>query len=167
MTLTLHTLKPKPGARTKSFRVGRGNASGRGTTAGRGTKGQRARTGGRKGLKLKGLKQMLLQFPKLRGFKSRYPKRATVALANLAKAFNAGEKIDLAALKGKRLVRKTAGAAKIVGAEDIGKALMLTGIATSASAKAAIEKAGGAVHENMKTREHENTRSQEHKNRLS
>ncbi len=94
---------------------------------------------------------MLLQFPKLRGFKSRHPKSATVALANLVKAFNAGEKIDLAALKGKRLVSKTASAAKIVGAEEVGKVLMLTGLAASASAKAAIEKAGGAVHENMKT----------------
>lgn len=65
---------PKKGSRTKKFRVGRGYATGRGTTAGRGTKGQRARTpGGRKRLKLKGLKQMLLAFPKSRGFNSMYP----------------------------------------------------------------------------------------------
>ncbi|MEK7115824.1 MAG: 50S ribosomal protein L15 [Patescibacteria group bacterium] len=146
MTLTLHTIKPQKGARTKSFRIGRGNASGRGTTAGKGTKGQRARTGGRKGLKLKGMKQMLLQIPKLRGFKSRYPKVATVTLANLAMRFTAGEKIDLRALKSKRLVPNTFTAAKIVGAEKILTALTLSGLAVSRSAKAAIEKAGGSVH---------------------
>lgn len=145
MTLTLHTIAPAVGARKKSFRVGRGNASGRGTTAGRGTKGQRARTGGRKRLKLKGLKQMLLQFPKLRGFRSRFPKAATVSLANLAKRCAAGEKVDLASLKAKRLIAKTVLSAKLVGAEDVGKALTIVGISTSASAKTAIEKAGGKV----------------------
>ncbi len=144
MTLTLHTIKPKKGARTKSFRIGRGNASGRGTTAGKGTKGQRARSGGRNQLKLKGMKQMLLQFPKLRGFRSRYAKDATVTLVKLAKAFNAGEKITLAALKSKGLVSKNAETAKVVGVGEA-KSFTLTGVATSASVKTAIEKAGGKV----------------------
>ncbi len=145
MPLSLHTIKPKKGSRTKSFRVGRGNASGRGTTAGRGTKGQRARTGGRKGLKLKGMKQMLLQFPKLRGFQSRHPKAATVTLANLAARFTAGEKVDIRALKSKHLVSNIATSVKIVGAGNIEKALTLSGIAVSTAAKAAIERAGGSV----------------------
>lgn len=145
MTLTLHTIKPRKGARTKSFRIGRGNASGRGTTAGKGTKGQRARSGGRNQLKLKGMKQMLLQFPKLRGFRSRYPKDATVSLVELAKRFGAGEKIDLKQLKSKGLIEKTATSAKVLGAGDVGKALTLSGVSASAAAKAAIEKAGGKV----------------------
>lgn len=143
MTLTLHTIAPAAGARKKSFRVGRGNASGRGTTAGRGTKGQRARTGGRKRLKLKGLKQMLLQFPKLRGFQSRFPKAATVTLVNLAKRYTASEKVTVASLKAKRLIAKTALSAKIVGTGEVGTSLTIVGIGASASAKAAIEKAGG------------------------
>ena len=53
MSISMHTLKPAHGSRTKKFRIGRGNASGRGTTAGRGTKGQRARAGGRNKLKVK------------------------------------------------------------------------------------------------------------------
>jgi large subunit ribosomal protein L15 len=145
MSLTLHTITPAKGARKKSFRVGRGNASGRGTTAGRGTKGQRARTGGRNKLKLKGLKQMLLAFPKLRGFQSRYPKAQTVPLARIVKTFTAGERIDLKALKSKGLVTKSAGYAKIVGSDEVGKPLHVLDIAISASAKAAIEKAGGSI----------------------
>ncbi len=143
-SLSLNTIAPQKGARTKSFRIGRGNASGRGTTAGKGTKGQRARSGGRKGLKLKGLKQMLLSFPKLRGFQSRFPKAETVTIPRLAKAFNAGEKVTIASLKAKRLVSSTASRAKIVGGGDVGKVLVVSGVLASATAKAAIEKAGGS-----------------------
>lgn len=145
MSLNLHTLAPAKGARTKSFRVGRGEGSGRGKTAGKGTKGQRARTGGRRGLKLKGMKQMILGFPKLRGFKSRYMKADTVTIEKIVKAFNAGERIDIKALKAKDLVSSTAMTAKIVGAADVGKKLTFTNIKASATAKAAIEKAGGSL----------------------
>lgn len=145
MELTLHTVRPAKGARTKTFRVGRGNASGRGTTSGKGTKGQRARTGGRNKLKLKGLKQMLLAFPKLRGFQSRYPKPATVTLAALAKAFPAGVRIDLKAMKEKELVTKSAQSAKIVGSGKIDKALKIVNVQASAQAKASIEAAGGSL----------------------
>ena len=144
MSLTLHTLAPAKGARTKSFRVGRGEGSGRGKTGGKGTKGQRSRTGGRRGLKLKGLKQMLLGFPKLRGFKSRYAKAATVSLEKAAKVFSAGEKIDVKALKSKGLIPNTSELAKVVGAADVGKALSFMDVKSSASAKAAVEKAGGS-----------------------
>jgi len=143
MSLTLHTLKPKTGAKTKKFRLGRGEGSGRGKTAGRGTKGQRARSGGRNKLKMKGVRQMLLSFPKLRGFKSRFPKPATVSLERVAKAFKAKDRIDLRALKAKRLVPQTAGAAKLVGAAKIEKSLTLVGIKASQAAKDAVEKAGG------------------------
>ena len=57
--LTLHNLKSKKGVRKKKRRLGRGNSSGRGTYCGRGQKGQRSRSGGKKGLKLKGFKQSL------------------------------------------------------------------------------------------------------------
>lgn len=145
MTLALHTIKPAKGSRTKAFRIGRGNASGRGTTAGRGTKGQRARTGGRKGLKLKGMKQMLLQFPKLRGFRSRFQKPATVTLTSLSRAFPSGATVDLQALQAKRLVSPRATRAKLVGAGAVTSVFALSGISASISAKTAIEKAGGSV----------------------
>jgi large subunit ribosomal protein L15 len=143
MSLSLSTLAPAKGARKKSFRVGRGNASGRGTTAGKGTKGQRARTGGRNRLKLKGLKQMLLSFPKLRGFQSRYMKPVTLPIERVEKAFAANEKIDVRALKAKGLMPKSALLAKVVGSSAT-KALTFVNVLSSASAKAAVEKAGGS-----------------------
>jgi large subunit ribosomal protein L15 len=144
MTLTLHTLAPKHGARTKSFRIGRGHGSGRGKTAGKGTKGQKSRTGGGKKLKLKGLKQMLLSFPKNRGFQSRYQKSASVQLKKL-EAFKNGEIVNLASLRKEGIIKRTDLSAKIVGSGELSKKLVIEKIGASASAKAAIEKAGGSI----------------------
>ena len=144
MALTLHTIAPKPGARKKKFRIGRGNSSGRGTTAGRGTKGQRARTGGRKRLKLKGLKQMLLSFPKLRGFTSRFVKPVAIPLERIAKAFPADARIDIGTLKSKELIPRSADFVKLVGNTGVDKAYTFVNIVATAPAKAAVEKAGGS-----------------------
>lgn len=43
--MKLHDLKPRPGAKKRRKRVGRGISAGQGKTAGRGTKGQGARSG--------------------------------------------------------------------------------------------------------------------------
>lgn len=151
MSLELHTLKPGKGAKTKRFRVGRGEGSGSGKTAGRGTKGQRSRTGGRRGLKLKGLKQMILAFPKSRGFTSRFPETGTVPVERLMKAFPAAAKIDVAKLKAKGLIAKTSGRAKLVGTADVKVAYSFVGVQASETAKAAIEKAGGTFAREKKT----------------
>lgn len=144
MTLSLHTLKPAHGARTKTFRIGRGHGSGRGKTAGKGTKGQKSRTGGKKGLQLKGMKQMLLSFPKTRGFQSRIPKARAISFAQL-ESFPAGTSITIESLRGKGLMMRRDITAKIVGTGPAKKAYKVSGIAVSAPAKAAIEAAGGTV----------------------
>ncbi len=66
MIITLSSLKPQKN-RKKKKRVGRGNSSGHGTYSGRGIKGQRSRSGGKKGLKLKGLKVFISQVKKAKG----------------------------------------------------------------------------------------------------
>jgi large subunit ribosomal protein L15 len=144
MSLSLNTLKPAHGSRTKSFRIGRGHGSGRGKTAGKGTKGQKARTGGGKKLQLKGLKQMLLSFPKNRGFQSRYPKARAIPLAKL-ESFGAGTTVSVDTLREKGLMTRRDVTAKIVGTGTLSKALKVSGITVSATAKAAIEKAGGSI----------------------
>jgi len=70
----LRTIMPLRLSNLSSFRdqkpkkrKGRGNASGRGNYSSRGMKGQRSRAGGKKGLKLKGLRQMSRSIPKQRG----------------------------------------------------------------------------------------------------
>ncbi len=140
---------PAEGSRTKKVRIGRGHGSGKGKTAGRGHKGQRARSGGRNKLKLKGLKQMFLGFPKSRGFTSHYVKAEIVPLDRLLEAVRAPRTLELASLKKAKLVGSTALSAKIVDAKDKELqpkiALKLVGIAVSASVKEKIEKAGGSV----------------------
>ena len=145
--LKLHSMKPAKGAKNYSRRVGRGPGSGRGKTAGRGTKGQKARTGGRKGLKLKGLKFITARLPKLRGFSSPHAKDRTVTLREVAKAFAKGGSIVTPSELVKRgLVKGGRGSAvKILGGAELKTKLTVKGCKLSAGAKAAIEKAGGTV----------------------
>ena len=144
MALTLNTIAPNKGARTKSFRIGRGEGSGRGKTAGRGTKGQRARTGGRKNLKLKGIKQMILGFPKNRGFQSKFTTVHSLPLERVAEVYTSTAKIDIKSLIAKGLLPKMAERAKLIGTAEVKSALTFVNILASASAKAAIEHAGGS-----------------------
>ncbi|MDO8584327.1 MAG: 50S ribosomal protein L15 [bacterium] len=149
MSLNLHTLRPAKGARTKSFRIGRGLGSGRGKTAGRGTKGQRSRSGGRSGLQLKGMKQMLLAFPKSRGFQSLYSKLTTVPLTRLDK-FADNTKITLALLKKEHMVSRSSKGAKLVGVGPVTKKWIIDGLELSSGAKKAIESAGGSIAKKKK-----------------
>ena len=143
MTLTLHTLKPARGSKTRRFRVGRGNASGSGTTAGRGTKGQRARAGGRNKLKLKGIKQMLLRIPKNRGFQSGIAHPEAVTLAQLERWCKNGDRVTLADLQKRNLVPANAPGVKILNTGSLTKKLTLVAFTASAEARKAVEKAGG------------------------
>lgn len=141
----MHTLAPKKGSRTKAFRIGRGPGSGRGKTAGRGTKGQRSRTGGKKKLGLKGMRHMLLAFPKMHGFQSRFPKAVTLTLKQLEKHFENGALVNIEALRNAGLLVRTDRKAKIVGTGVISKKITVSSdILVSETAKAAIEKAGGS-----------------------
>ncbi len=150
MSLSLHTLAPNPGSRTKTFRVGRGAGSGSGKTAGRGTKGQRSRAGGRNKLRLKGMKQMLLSFPKMRGFRSYQSKAKSISLAQL-ETLNDGTVVTLEGLRNVGLANRSVLAAKIVGNSGLTKKLVIgRGILLTTGAKAAIEKAGGSVQAKKK-----------------
>lgn len=144
MAITLHNLQPARGSRRRKIRVGRGNASGRGTYSTRGQKGQRARSGGRSGLKLKGLKRRLLNLPKIGGFKSRYSKLAPVNISALNEHFKDGERVTLARLWQLGLVDNKM-QAKILGDGELKKKLVLAGLAVSESARKKIEEAGGSV----------------------
>lgn len=150
MPVGLNTLKPNPGSTTRTVRVGRGNASGHGTFSGRGIKGQRARSGGRKHGRKRGLKMMLLQLPKSRGFQSLEGKASVVNLGELG-VFPTGAIVtpELLVKKGLILDCKYV---KILGNGKLSNALKIHANAFSASAKTAIEAAGGtctvlAVHE--------------------
>lgn len=145
MVLHLGQLHPAAGSRRRKKRVGRGNASGHGTYSTRGLKGQRARSGSRKGLKLKGLKARLQTVPKRRGFKSPYPKASVVNITQLQATFADGAAITPAALAKVGLVDRTAVSVKILGQGTLSRKLTVRGCRVSASAKKLIEAAGGSV----------------------
>ncbi|MBP6944439.1 50S ribosomal protein L15 [Patescibacteria group bacterium] len=145
MAISLHSVASKPGSRQRVKRLGRGPGSGRGKTSGKGTKGQRARTGGKSSLKLKGMKQMLLAFPKNRGFQSRFAKDLALRVSRL-NVLAADVPVTLQVLQAAGLVRRSDRSAKVIAGGELTKALTIAaGVFVSKGAKAEIERAGGKV----------------------
>ncbi|MFH1236260.1 MAG: 50S ribosomal protein L15 [Parcubacteria group bacterium] len=143
MVLELHTLSRTFDKKRK--RVGRGNASGHGSYSTRGQKGQRARSGGRRGLKRRGLKQFLHQLPKRRGFTSPYGKLATMNLGQLDQAFQNGDTVTHRLLISKGLIRASSRGVKVLGAGKFSKKLTVIADGFSESARSTITKAGGSA----------------------
>lgn len=142
--MKLNSIKPAEGAKHYKRRVGRGIGSGLGKTAGRGHKGQRSRAGGYHKVGFEGGQMpMHRRLPK-RGFKSRSLQfNAEVALGVL-NTLGVAE-VDLLTLKEAGLVDQLTKVVKVVNTGSLAKVVNLRGIAVSASAKLAIEAAGGSV----------------------
>jgi large subunit ribosomal protein L15 len=149
--MNLNEIRDNPGARLKSKRLGRGIGSGKGKTSGKGVKGQKAR----EGVSLNGFEGGQLpiyrRLPK-RGFSNIFRKEyAPLNLGTLEAAIVAG-KLDGAApltedmLRAAGLVRggKVAGV-RLLGSGEITRAIHITVSGASATAVAAVEKAGGSV----------------------
>ncbi|MDQ1343325.1 MAG: large subunit ribosomal protein [Patescibacteria group bacterium] len=142
------SLSPNEGSQKAPIRRGRGNGSGKGTFSGRGCKGQGSRTGkGKFNPAFEGGQTPLFRrLPKLRGFTSLNQIRFEVVnLDDLQALADAGvTEIDTLLLVDKGLVRKVA-PVKILGSGELKAKLTVKANAASASAKAAIEKAGGTL----------------------
>lgn len=146
MPLNLHSLKPNKNAKKKRKRVGRGDGSNKGTYSGRGLKGQRARSGGKSGLKLRGLRDVLFSLPKLGGFNSNRPDPSVVNVEDVNEVFSDGDTITPQSLVEAGLIDEVGdGGVKVLGNGDIEIGITLRGCDTSKSAKAKIEEAGGTV----------------------
>ncbi len=145
MALKLHNLRPAKGAKKRKRRLGRGDASGFGSYSTRGMKGQRSRSGGKGGLKLRGMKAIIQSMPKIGGFKSGKPKFQIVNLNELDKNFKDKDIVTVTKLINKKLVDSRKPGIKILGDGKITKKLTVKIEKISASAIEAIEKAGGKV----------------------
>lgn len=144
--MNLSNLKPRPGAKHRTKRLGCGESSGHGKTSGKGHKGQKARSGGSIRLGFEGGQMPLIRRIPKRGFnnaqfKTRY---AVVNLGDLER-FDNGTQIDEAMLREAGLVRGSIDGVKILGDGELTKNLAVTASKVSASAKEKIEKAGGSV----------------------
>ncbi len=124
-------------------RVGRGIAAGQGKTAGRGTKGQKSRTGSSRKPGFEGGQNPLMQkLPKLHGFTSHKTAPEVVYTGQLD-AVN-GKTIDNAALAAAGLVSNAHVMVKLIVKGDVTKPKDVRIQTASATAIAAIEKAGGS-----------------------
>lgn len=142
--MQLNTLQPAEGSNPAAKRKGRGQGSGNGKMAGRGHKGQKSRSGGMPKVGFEG-GQMPLQrrLPKI-GFTSRKAKFVSEIRLDTISRLDA-EVIDVAALKAADLISDVIKEVKVINSGEITKAVKLSGLRTTASAKAAIEAAGGSV----------------------
>ena len=148
--MELHNLKPAKGSTHLSKRVGRGQGSGKGGTATRGHKGAKSRSGYSRKLGFEG-GQMPLQrrVPKF-GFtninRKEYQGVNLDTLQSLVDAGKIKDTVDLQVLIDNRLARKTE-LVKILGRGELKAKLNITAHKFTASAKEAIEKAGGTATE--------------------
>ena len=146
----LNELSPREGSTKNRMRVGRGPGSGKGKTAGRGVKGQKSRSG----VAIRGFEggQMPLhmRMPK-RGFNNPFAKTfAEVNLWRIEQAIAAGKLdakkvIDGEALVAAGVVRRVLDGVKLLGKGELTSKLDITVYAATASARAAVEKAGGKL----------------------
>jgi large subunit ribosomal protein L15 len=148
--MKLNQIADNEGARKGRMRVGRGIGSGKGKTAGRGVKGQKSRTG----VAIKGFEggQMPLyrRLPK-RGF--RPPHQKTWQVINIGaiqkaiddKKLDAAKPIDGAAMLAAGLFKSAWDGVRLLGKGEIKTKIEVKVAGASASAIAAVEKAGGKV----------------------
>ncbi|MCD8502120.1 MAG: 50S ribosomal protein L15 [Bacillaceae bacterium] len=143
--MKLHELKPAEGSRKERKRIGRGIGSGTGKTAGKGHKGQNARSGGgvRPGFE-GGQMPIFRRLPK-RGFTN--PTRKEYAIVNLEtlNRFDEGVEVTPELLIESGIVKNEKDGIKILGEGNIEKKLTVKAHKFSASAKEAIEAAGGTT----------------------
>ena len=146
----LNELSPREGSTKNRMRVGRGPGSGKGKTGGRGVKGQKSRTGvaiaGFEG----GQMPLHMRMPK-RGFNNPFRKEfAEVNFWRIEQAIAAGKldakkPIDAAALVKAGVIRKARDGVKLLGKGALSSKIEITVYAASATAREAVEKAGGKL----------------------
>ncbi|MFM8883331.1 MAG: 50S ribosomal protein L15 [Solirubrobacterales bacterium] len=148
----LHSLSPAPGSRRPRKRVGRGEGSGFGKTAGRGQKGYGSRSGAKDRTRFEG-GQMPIQkrMRKLRGpnmkksmpFERFRTHTQAVNIGDLDARFDSGAEVTIEALGAKGLGSRPGVPVKILAKGQISKPLTVHAHGFSASAREAIEAAGG------------------------
>ena len=143
--MKLHELSPAEGSTKESKRIGRGHGSGQGKTAGKGHKGQWARSGGgvRPGFE-GGQTPIHRRLPK-RGFNNKFRKEYVIVNLSALSGVEAGTVVDYDFVMANKLAKqvKDNSGLKVLGTGELKNAITVKAAKFSASAKEAIEKAGG------------------------
>ena len=148
--MKLNELHDNPGATKTRKRVARGPGSGKGKTAGRGIKGQKSRSGVAINSYEGGQMPLYMRLPK-RGFNK--PNRKSYAVVNLGliEKFITEGKLDASgtitedALVASGLVRRKLDGVRVLAKGEITSKVNLQVAGASASARDAVEKAGGTL----------------------
>jgi large subunit ribosomal protein L15 len=144
--MRLHDLKPRPGAKHRTKRLGQGESSGHGKTSGRGGKGQTARSGSSIRIGFEGGQMPLIRRIPKRGFNNaRFTVRYSPVNVGDLEKFDNGARVDETALRAVGLANGKSAGVKILGNGELSKKLTVSVSAFSASAKAKIEAKGGTV----------------------
>jgi large subunit ribosomal protein L15 len=142
--MRLHDLRPRPGATHRRKRLGQGESSGHGKTSGRGGKGQTARSGSSIRIGFEGGQMPLIRRIPKRGFNNkRFAIRYVPVNLELLNRFDDGAVVDETALR-QRSMANGGKRIKILGDGELTRKLTVKAHAFSASARAKIEKLGGA-----------------------
>ena len=145
--MRIDTLQPAEGSRTSKKRLGRGIGSGLGKTSGKGHKGQWARSGGGVRPGFEGGQMPLTRRVPKRGFNNHFRKVYALVNLDVLSNFEAGAVVDLDLLLDMGLIKDVKGAVglKVLGDGELNVAITVKAAKFSASAKEAIEKAGGTA----------------------
>ena len=147
--MRINTLQPAEGSRTSVKRLGRGIGSGLGKTSGKGHKGQWARSGGgvRPGFE-GGQMPLTRKLPK-RGFNNHFRKVYAIVNVSVLNQFESGAVVDFETLYYAGLIKEVKNAAglKVLGNGELKVALTVKASKFTATAKEAIENAGGTAEE--------------------
>jgi large subunit ribosomal protein L15 len=149
--MQLHSITRPTSLKRAYRRVGRGQSSTRGKQSGRGGKGQTARAGNKRRPELR---DIIKKLPKRRGYGKNRGRTVVgtrldavaIPLERLSALFESGAEITRKSFVEKGVISaRRMPPVKIVGGGSLDKKLSLKGVAVSASARAAIEKAGGTI----------------------
>ena len=147
--MRLGELSPAIGSTRETKRLGRGIGSGLGKTSGKGHKGQWARSGGGVRPGFEGGQMPLIRRVPKRGFNNHFSKVYSIVNLSVLEGFEANSVVDMQVLNEKGLIKIIKGSIglKVLGNGTLTKALTVKAASFSASAKEAIEKAGGTVEQ--------------------
>ena len=141
--MKLSELSPAEGSVRAPYRKGRGAGSGNGKTGGRGHKGQKARSGGKIRVGFEGGQMPLARRIPKRGFNNIFAKPLEIVNLSTLDQFQDGDTVTVHALLEKGILSKCRHGYKVLGSGKLSKKLTVQASAFSASAKEAIEAAGG------------------------
>ena len=145
--MNLENIPTIKGATHPTKRLGRGEGSGHGKTAGRGHNGQKSRSGGGIRIGFEGGQMPLYRKLPCRGFNN-FNFKVSYQLVNLGQlAKLEGDVVSREALIAAGLIRDNKQGVKLLGDGEVSKAYTVTVCKVSATAKSAIEAAGGKIVE--------------------